>query len=71
MSEAADALLGTNIEAPAPPGPPPPPETAAPTYVMAVGEQFNRDQYIAAGWTDAQARASTWRSRSACRTAPG
>jgi hypothetical protein len=52
----ADTLLGSNLEAsaPPPPAPPPPPEAAAPTYVMAAGEQFNRDQYIAAGWTDEQ-----------------
>jgi hypothetical protein len=54
MSE-ADALLGTNIEAPAPPGHRRLlPKQPAPTYVMATGEQFNRDQYLAAGWTDAQ-----------------
>lgn len=52
----AEAALGSNIEpqAPPPPAPPPPPETAAPTYVMAQGEQFTRDQYLAAGWTDEQ-----------------
>lgn len=35
--------------------PPPPSATAQPgMYVMAAGELFTRDQYIAAGWTDKQ-----------------
>lgn len=55
MSE-ADTLLGSNITAPAPPpvAPPPPEAAATPAFVMAAGEQFSRDQYLAAGWTDAQ-----------------
>jgi hypothetical protein len=51
MTNAAADVLGSNIEA----APPPPPEAApAPTYLMASGEQFTRDQYLEAGWTDAQ-----------------
>jgi hypothetical protein len=55
MSE-ADTLLGSNLEAtaPPPPAPPPPTEAVTPTYVMAVGEQFTRAQYLEAGWTDPQ-----------------
>lgn len=45
------AELGSNI-APPPPGPPPPP--AEPRYVMAMGEQFTREEYHAVGWTDEQ-----------------
>lgn len=53
MSEAD--TLGSNIEAPAPPvAPPPPAESNAPTYIMSSGEQFSREQYLAAGWTDEQ-----------------
>jgi hypothetical protein len=46
----AETLLGSNLE----PAPPPPPETIRPMYAMAQGEQFTRDQYLAAGWTDEQ-----------------
>lgn len=49
MSEVAE--LGTNISAP------PPPPTEAPAhdqYVMALGEQFTREQYHEVGWTDEQ-----------------
>lgn len=47
--EVAD--LGSNL-APPPPAPPAPP--AAPTYVMAMGEQFTREEYHSVGWTDEQ-----------------
>jgi hypothetical protein len=46
----AETLLGSNLE----PAPPPPPETIRPMYAMAQGEQFTRDQYLTAGWTDEQ-----------------
>ena len=50
-----DEALVIADSAPPPPAPPPPPEKApAPTYVMAHGEQFTREQYLAAGWTDDQ-----------------
>lgn len=51
MSNEADAL-GSNIETPAPPAPPA--DIAESVYVMASGEQFTREQYHAAGWTDEQ-----------------
>jgi hypothetical protein len=45
------ASLGANID-----GPPPPPSAApaTPTYEMAMGEPFTREEYHAAGWTDEQ-----------------
>jgi hypothetical protein len=38
----------------APQAPPPPQEQAAPFHAMAAGEQFTREQYLNAGWTDDQ-----------------
>jgi hypothetical protein len=49
------AALGENLvldTAPSPPTIQDPP--AAPTYVMAQGEMFTREEYHAAGWTDEQ-----------------
>lgn len=42
-------VLGSNLDAAAPP--PPPPE---PTYEMAMGEQWTREEYHKVGWTDEQ-----------------
>ena len=48
--------LGTNIPDVAVPPPPPSaaPAPAPPQYVMALGEQFTREQYHESGWTDEQ-----------------
>lgn len=55
MTDVAEAL-GSNIvvedAAPAPPLPPGPPVDL--DYIMAPGEQFSREQYRAAGWSDEQ-----------------
>lgn len=57
MTDAAEAL-GENLILPneddGPTPPPPPQDPGATLYVMAAGEQFTREQYLKAGWTDAQ-----------------
>lgn len=50
----AETLLGSNLGPSTPQAPPPPPEASAPLFAMAQGEQFTRDQYLEAGWTDEQ-----------------
>lgn len=53
MSEEDLVIETTDDVAPAL-APPPPQEQVAPYHVMAAGEQFTRDQYHSAGWTDDQ-----------------
>lgn len=52
MSE-EDLVIETTDDA-APQAPPPPTTQLDPFHAMSVGEQFTREQYLNAGWTDDQ-----------------
>jgi hypothetical protein len=59
IDETTADVLGDNtsdhvVEEAVVPLPPPPPEKEQVLFAMAHGEQFTRDQYLEAGWTDEQ-----------------
>lgn len=47
-------VIETTLDEPALQAPPPPQKQGEPFHAMAAGEQFTRDQYLNAGWTDDQ-----------------